>query len=422
MPLRAVIEGQVVIAPLLSDAAWDALRARALERGLRVELPCCDREGYLRRSQHGTRHFAHKRGKPGDPACEHEGETVHHLTAKAAIITAARTAGYLAAPEVAREGWRADVLAVPDGARPPSPDGTRAPSPDGARAPSPDGARAPSPDGAGARTTGGDAWDTANAAWAAAGTIPRGAIAFEVQWSHLSLEDCQFRQARYAADGVRGCWFFRQPPPALALAPDDARELAATRELPLFHLWGHADRTFTVSLHHVHVPLGRFVAALLGREIAFAEYAATARTQTLQVAPVVSPCRACRRRFTVWHVEPVLTSACGLRVPAAQRPDADAPDAPDWMTLARLPAVAAAAQHAPADAPRAALTDAGFVCPACGAAHDRAAIDHALYGTDAVTLAHQIDGFTVEAADMPPLRVPFAHWCWPTAEGGFCTS
>ena len=152
----------------------------------------------------GTPHFAHKRGAH----CDAPGETIHHLKAKADIVLACQRAGYTALTEVAGDDWRADVLAVHERAGQSS-----------------------------AR------------------------IAFEVQWSFLRLEAALYRQNRYARDGVRGCWFFRNPPPSLIRGDS----LKAQRDLPLFHLWSNADHSFSVSvegqLHDLGDVVGRFCAA-----------------------------------------------------------------------------------------------------------------------------------------------------------------
>ncbi len=154
------------------------------DSGAQVILPCCGSEGYLRRSPLGTLHFAHKRGAH----CDAEGgETIHHLKAKADIVVASQHAGYAALTEVAGDDWRADVLAVKGAVR----------------------------------------------------------IAFEVQWSFLRLDRARYRQERYARDGVRGCWFFRNPPPQLARGDD----LKAVQELPIFHMFSNADHTFSVALN-----------------------------------------------------------------------------------------------------------------------------------------------------------------------------
>lgn len=401
MPLRAIIDGKQVVAPLLSEVDWDALRAEVSARSLRVVLACCDREGYLRTSATGTRHFAHKRGAPGELRCEQEGETLEHLAAKAAIVEACAAAGYGASPEVAHDDWRADVLAT-------AAKRTQTPlsSLPAQSAPTQqtDAALLPS---------------------------PAGSIAFEVQWSHLSLEDCLFRQTRYARDGVRGCWFFRNPPPALLARRDDPRDLVARRDLPLFHLRVNATRAFSVSLNRVLYPLHDFVRALLERRLRFCDEATAAGDQALQGALVPLRCIHCQRPVTFWHVQPMLTTRCGLRVPVSaptKTPGQD--ESLSWLTLALTSGAVEAARHA-ADAAgiaagiamgALALPDSDaqvFRCPHCQADHDSAALDRTLYGTDALTTAYALDPFTFNLRLKTPIRIPFAHWCFP-ADGHFC--
>ena len=248
MPLRAIINGVEVIAPALSDAEWDALR----DASATIILPCCGSEGYLRRSAMGTPHFAHKRGAH----CDAPGETIHHLKAKADIVLACQQAGYTALTEVAGDDWRADVLAVHERAGQSS-----------------------------AR------------------------IAFEVQWSFLHLEAALYRQNRYARDGVRGCWFFRNPPPGLVRGDS----LKAQRDLPLFHLWSNADHSFSVSVEGQLHDLGEVVGALLRGKIRFCETAVARADQTLEIAPFPVTCPACARQTLVYTADSTLTALCGCR-------------------------------------------------------------------------------------------------------------
>lgn len=167
MPLRAVIENRDVIAPLLEEADWEALREQVRAKTLSLRLPCCDASAFPRVSKLGTRHFVHRRAN----GCAGSGETFQHLWLKAQIVEACRDAGWEPQPEVAGDGWRADVLATRGSAR----------------------------------------------------------VAFEVQWSRQEAKQTRFRQERYAADGVRACWLLRGDPPAPAtrdcpvfrLVPDD---------------------------------------------------------------------------------------------------------------------------------------------------------------------------------------------------------
>jgi hypothetical protein len=150
VPLRALVDGDAVIAPFLPDADWEALRRGVAAGATRAVLPCCGATARRRRSRLGTKHFYHH--AQGD--CAWAPESVQHLRAKAELALAARAAGFTAVPAAAGPDWRADVLVT--------------------------GAGRP--------------------------------IAFEGQWSAQTLEETEARQPRSARAGVRGGWFFRRPP------------------------------------------------------------------------------------------------------------------------------------------------------------------------------------------------------------------
>jgi hypothetical protein len=232
--------------------------------GLKVTLPCCGAEGFLRRNHLGTQHFAHK---PGSTACEMEGETVQHLGAKAEIVRACRASRYNASTEIPGEGWRADVLAWRGKVR----------------------------------------------------------IAFEVQWSFLRLDECEYRQGRYAQAGVRGCWFFRKPPPALAR---DTRAragpgLRARQDLPLFQLIASADNRFAVELNGQQHTLSAFVRRLLEGGIRYCAQASATQTQAAEIVFYECPCPRCGYRSVVYAVDTLLRADCGLLV-ATPTADAEA--------------------------------------------------------------------------------------------------
>ena len=374
MPLRAFVDGKEVIAPLLSDEEWEALRQRVQADKLSVVLPCCDREGYLRRSRLGTRHFAHKRASSDDaPRCEMEGETMEHLKAKADIVSASQSAGYRAAPEIPGDGWRADVLAE--------------------------------------RHNG------------------SGRIAFEVQWSFLRLEDCVFRQDRYARDKVRGCWFFRKPPPALLRPDDGGPELKARRELPLFHLWVNVDRSFAVSLNRQLYPLGDFVHALLKSQIRFCSVVRARSRQQLRFAFVEIPCERCGRLSHIYHVDTRLMSRCGITFQPAESWYSD--------TFAFHPQIRTAVErltHSPQNswlrlgrvAPRTSSreneTYTSFGCAHCDAMLDRTYVEMSLYGGRRLIEAYETDSFSVEVTFKKAPQARLSHWCYPPKERFCCNT
>src|SRR5947209_14843516 len=150
MPLRALLDGTHIIAPLLTLPQWEALRQDVRARRRVPVLPCCGAHGYLRTSPRGLQHFFH----PPQAACERVGETVEHLFAKYEILQACLESGYEAVTEWDEGPWRADVLAQ---------EGSRR-------------------------------------------------VAFEVQWTRQPLDTMLERQERYRQSGVRSCWLVREAP------------------------------------------------------------------------------------------------------------------------------------------------------------------------------------------------------------------
>ncbi len=282
-----------------------------------------------------------------------QGEAVHHQRAKRAIAEGCVRAGFIPQPEAAGEGWRADVLALPPGGR-----GVR--------------------------------------------------IAFEVQWSFLQLPECEARQRRYAADGVRGCWFFRQPPRRLADRASGADALRARHDLPLFRLWGALDSSFQVALNNRLFALDDFVERLLMRRVRFCAQAAPAQPQSVRAAWVDVPCPGCGRPLALAHVHSALQARCGLHYRSPL---------PWWSTsLGRNPAVLAAL---PAHPHAAALQPDGWCCTRCGLLLRSQDADMALLGTRAAATAHALGSVAVRlpGIELPPAPMP--HWC-TGGEGGFC--
>ena len=344
MPLRAFVDGKEVIAPMLDEAEWEALR----DAGATVILPCCGAEGYLRRSPMGTLHFAHKRGAH----CDLSGETIHHLKAKADIVIACKRAGYAALTEVAGDDWRADVLAV---------QGSNQVAQSAVR------------------------------------------IAFEVQWSFLRLEKAVYRQERYARDGVRGCWFFRNPPPQLMRGGD----LKAQQDLPLFHLYSNADHTFSVAVNARLYGLGEVVEALLGGRIYFCKTARAERDQRVQMTPFEITCPHCGRPTRLFYVRPQLSAHCGRKFRLRDHPQA----------FALRPEVRAAALKVMKSDPRlGSVTEAGFHCVACGKLLDEKSVEMALYGTNWLASAESIE---IDVRLSKPIISGAPHWCFPD-DGVFC--
>jgi hypothetical protein len=333
---------------VIAPALSDAEWDALREAGATVILPCCGSEGYLRRSAMGTPHFAHKRG---GQQCETAGETIYHLKAKADVVLACQQAGYTAVTEVAGEGWRADVLAVKGSVR----------------------------------------------------------IAFEVQWSFLRLEDALYRQERYARDGVRGCWFFRNPPPSLVRGDD----LKALHDLPLFHLYSNGDNTFSLNVNGQLRGLGEVVQALLHGEIRFCETAKARDQQTLEIAPFEIKCPHCGGMTHVYRVAPTLTAQCGRRFKSA-------PLEFRREVLAAVRALAKAQPHLHFGAFQDVMHDGKkelrFGCAHCSSAISPEEIEMALYGA-----AHLLYGerYPITVQFQRPITTRTAHWCFPD-DGNFC--
>jgi len=317
--------------------------------GGQVILPCCGSEGYLRRSPMGTPHFAHKRGAH----CDVEGgETIHHLKAKADIVIACQNAGFIALTEFAGDDWRADVLAVRGSVR----------------------------------------------------------VAFEVQWSFLRLEDAIYRQERYARDDVRGCWFFRNPPPQLMRGDN----LLAQQDLPIFHLFSNADHTFSLSVNGQLHSLGEVIEALLAGNIRFCDTAQARDEQTLEIVPFTVKCPSCGRPTHVYRADPVLVARCGRQFrthPLEFRRE----------VLAAVRVLAQEQPHLHFGTPQQRITSAGkkellFGCAHCGAPIPPEHIEMALYGTQRLLTAER---FPVTIQLSRPMTARAAHWCFPD-DGAFC--
>ncbi len=111
MPLKAIIGGETIIAPDLSDEEWEALKSRH-RKGLPVTMACCGAPGHLRSSKNGTRHFYHA----VDAGCSYEQESAEHLAIKYLIYRACKAEGWDACVEHPSPDrtWISDVCAQKD--------------------------------------------------------------------------------------------------------------------------------------------------------------------------------------------------------------------------------------------------------------------------------------------------------------------
>jgi len=255
MPLKALLDGQPILAPLLGDTAWAALYFQRY----RLVLPCCPDRAVQMRGGAGTTRIQHFSHAPA-PTCQFRAETMAHLRAKVAIARACAEAGWSVDIEHAEDDWRADILADRGSQR----------------------------------------------------------VAFEVQWSRQTLAETAARQARYRAAGVRGCWFFRYPPHEVR-RPGGDTTLEARQDLPLFGLTTDRTRDgYRVQVGgHAH-PLGQVVGALLGGRIAFRSHRTALGQHVVDIAFHDKVCPSCGAPCRVYRVaaraDAVPRAMCGARV------------------------------------------------------------------------------------------------------------
>jgi hypothetical protein len=386
MPLKAQLDGRELIAPFLGEAEWAAVAA-AVRDGAALTLPCCGAAGGIRRSRLGRRFFYHRTTRQV-PRCAWAGETAAHLVAKATIALACRRAGYRVTTEARGPGghWVADVLATPPGGGRP--------------------------------------------------------LAFEVQWSEQGLDATLSRQAAYAADGVRGCWFFRRPP--AQEAPD--------RALPIFGLALDAEDRPFVSCPFVLAPghgdpaasfawpLDDFVAALLARRIRFREHVTASARPAGRIVFFSRPCPGCGREALLWYVEGwTVRARSGCGVSLVRRPPRRrtvAAELAEALAPATRAVVAAFVAGRGCGLPVANVLAGrgvgrraarGFACPRCGTPVTAGELQR----DDTFRRARRRygrRGATGIPADTPPATCPLPsepvftlrearpHWCYPAGD------
>jgi len=149
IPLSAIINGERVIGPDLSDSEWSELKAQH-RKGLTITMPCCGMSGHARMSKCGLKHFYHAQ-RSGE--CGGEPESLDHLRLKNQIYQICKAEGWDAQPEYQSPAgdWRADVYA----------------------------------------------------------TRGERSVVFEVQLSKISQEELQERERKYARDGIESYWLLR---------------------------------------------------------------------------------------------------------------------------------------------------------------------------------------------------------------------
>ena len=248
MPVRAYIEDKEIVSIDLNDEEWSALKARLKAKEIVVTLPCCGQEGFLRTSNRGLKHFVHL--KSANP-CDWKPESAEHLKAKVAIMEACREQGWKAIPEFSEADWRADVLAVQGGNR----------------------------------------------------------IAFEVQWSRQTYEESCFRQERYKASNVRGCWFFRIPPKEMT---DYDKSLVANKDIPAFKIYKDEHSDIIAQVGQRQMPLKALVTALLNRKVKFCRHIRLKPKQEAIILFFQYECWECKKPQYCYTVYPKFSTVCDL--------------------------------------------------------------------------------------------------------------
>jgi hypothetical protein len=112
VPLCAIVEGETIIGPDLTEEEWKDLKARH-RKGLPVTMGCCGAPGHLRVSGNGTQHFYHA----VDAGCHYAEESREHLEIKEQIYRICKSEGWETSVEFPAPDrtWISDVYAARDG-------------------------------------------------------------------------------------------------------------------------------------------------------------------------------------------------------------------------------------------------------------------------------------------------------------------
>ncbi|MFJ1426602.1 competence protein CoiA [Capnocytophaga canimorsus] len=255
MPLRAYIDGKEIISIELNEDQWKEIKQNIKSEKSILRLPCCNQIGFLRVSRRGLKHFVHSKSKT---SCNWKPESPEHLRAKVEIMEACQENGWKAIPEYSESNWRADVLAIQNNKR----------------------------------------------------------IAFEVQWSKQTFEETKFRQDRYKASKVRGCWFFQKAPEELEAYLEDENDkhhLRANKEIPAFRIFKGEDSNLMVQLKQSQINLKSFVGHLLKGHFKFCEHI-TLKSQEITLIFFRTRCWKCKKHQDCWTINRNLTTTCGQRI------------------------------------------------------------------------------------------------------------
>lgn len=385
MPLRALVDGHGVVAPLVPAADWRVLAAD-LRAGRRLAvLPCCGGLAFGRVSAQGLAHFVHQRR--GE--CAGARESLAHLALKTAVARACTAAGWGVEPEAEGPDWRADVLATP---------------------------HLPTilED-----LLGGDRYR------------PPWRVAFEIQLSRIDGATLLERQARYGRDRVRGCWLLhpsavgrQRAAGSVAMAGSWGEAMVAARlglapEVPAFALAGGDEPAVLCAGRRL--PLAAFVTALLGRRVRFRQEM-TPAALPLQVLVYEVWCPACRASGHAHLVAGRFLARCGAQGRVERAAGALWENRPPEFDDAIVAGVRSAAST-PAGRglrlcpvrPAGAAGRPAFHCPRCHRPLPAGHLEHAAWPVrlgevaPAATLA-------LPAGTGLRCRTDVPHWCYAAAE------
>lgn len=246
MPLRAYLDNEEIISIDHTDEEWNELKRKLKSKESVLTLPCCEQEGFLRKSRNGLKHFVHLKS---DKKCDWKPESPEHLKAKTEIIEACKVNEWKAIPEFSETNWIADVLAIQNDKR----------------------------------------------------------IAFEVQWSKQTYETTKFRQELYKKSNVRGCWFFRTAPKELR---NYDYSLIADNEIPAFRIFKDKNSDIIAQLRQTQLPLRELVNSLLNRKLKFCNHVRLKPSQEVTIVFFEISCWKCKMPQHCYTVEQNLLSVC----------------------------------------------------------------------------------------------------------------
>jgi len=112
MPLSAIINGERIIGPDLSDDEWSELKLQS-KKGQPIIMTCCGLSGHMRKSKNGLKHFYHAHKSE---ECGGEPESKDHLKLKYLIYQICKSEGWWVQPEYQSTSgdWRADIYTAKD--------------------------------------------------------------------------------------------------------------------------------------------------------------------------------------------------------------------------------------------------------------------------------------------------------------------